>query len=89
MENKLWFRAKRFGWGWYPVTWQGWAVIVLYVGALFSGSTGMHVYDEPSSQIPFQFLSLVVVLTIFLIIICYKTGEKPAWHWGRKNDHKD
>jgi len=25
-----------------------------------------------------------IVLTIVLIWICYKTGEKPGWRWGNK-----
>ena len=31
MNNKLWFKAKMFGWGWYPITWQGWLITILYV----------------------------------------------------------
>ena len=39
MENKkLWFRAKRYGWGWYPCSWQGWAVLAMYVFALLSNA---------------------------------------------------
>lgn len=25
-DSRLWFKAKRFGWGWVPVTWEGWAL---------------------------------------------------------------
>ena len=26
-----WFRKKTFGYGWTPCTWQGWAVMVLFI----------------------------------------------------------
>ena len=26
--RKLWFGPRRYGWGWSPVCWQGWAAIV-------------------------------------------------------------
>ena len=86
MEQKVWFRAKRFGWGWYPVTWQGWGVVLLYVVALIAGSNYVKNHESSGSDFALQFVPQVIVLTTFLIIICYKTGEKPAWRWGRKYD---
>ncbi|MEI8339210.1 MAG: hypothetical protein WCF94_00935 [bacterium] len=77
MENKLWFRAKRYGWGWYPVTWQGWAVILIWVAFFTFGVI----------RLDHEWLKNVVVIfimTALLIWICYKKGEKPGWHWGEK-----
>ena len=32
MKNKkIWFKAKRYGWGWYPSTWQGAVCIFIWV----------------------------------------------------------
>lgn len=87
MEKKLWFRAKRFGWGWYPVTWQGWLVTILYAGLLFLFSMTI---DETSSrsEVAFTFILPIVFLTGFLIRIAYAKGEKPSWNWGtRKKDN--
>jgi hypothetical protein len=37
-DNRYWFPAKRYGWGWGPPTmWQGWVVTALWFGALFLG----------------------------------------------------
>jgi hypothetical protein len=37
-EQKYWFRAKRYGWGWgLPITWQSWAVLGLWFAALILG----------------------------------------------------
>ncbi len=32
MSDKLWFKAKKFGWGWTPCSWEGWTVTGLYTG---------------------------------------------------------
>ncbi len=83
MEKKLWFRAKRYGWGWYPITWQGWAVIALYVISL------LHIaFDMPKFPSTLDLIGDLILpitgLTMILISVCYKTGEKPHWRWGGK-----
>lgn len=88
MKNKkLWFKAKNFGWGWYPVSWQGWCVLVLYIIAMIpyiQNANKTHSGSDflISLAIPF------IVNTIFLLIICYATGEKPEWRWDWKNRNK-
>ncbi len=85
MENKtLWFRAKRYGYGWYPVTWQGWAIIALYVVGLLGSVYTFNPSFEHQDTVPVGFLVQVVVLTIFLISICAAKGEKAKWRWGGK-----
>ncbi len=81
--EKLWFKAKEYGWGWVPVTWQGWAVTVGYVVlAVLFGFT----IDEnsPPQEIVFTFIFPVAMLTALLIRIAYVKGEKPGWRWGSK-----
>jgi len=35
-DKRYWFKNKKVGIGWVPVTWEGWAVTTLYiVGTLF------------------------------------------------------
>jgi hypothetical protein len=76
-----WFKAKLYGWGWMPATWQGWLVILVYVVfVVFFAFT----LDEnsPSQEVAFAFILPVFLLTATLIRICYKKGEKPRWSWG-------
>jgi hypothetical protein len=38
MATKLWFPAKRYGWGWgFPTVWQGWAVLAAFFALLAVG----------------------------------------------------
>ena len=91
MEQKkvLWFKAKRWGWGWYPITWQGWGIIALYVFGLFSNVIFVNNHTHSNSDFLIQFFPQVLILTIFLIIICWATGEKLGWRWNNRNIGKD
>ncbi len=88
-DKKLWFKAKRFGWGWYPCSWQGWAVLCMYVFVLISNSIFLNNHVNSISDLLIQFFPDTYILTVFLIIICYTTGEKPKWHWGYKDKSQD
>ncbi|KKP87224.1 MAG: hypothetical protein UR89_C0004G0013 [Candidatus Roizmanbacteria bacterium GW2011_GWA2_35_8] len=71
-KNILWFRAKNYGWGWYPSSWQGWIILSIYLIYLFyRGMETKRIIET-------------IFATILLIIICYLKGEKPEWRWGGK-----
>lgn len=89
----LWFRAKTYGWGWFPISWQGWAITVLYavlftlaflvffgwVGAATEARVGFR--DIAFGVL--EFLAVIVLLSYSLFRICSRYGEKPRWRWGR------
>lgn len=83
----LWFKRKLYGWGWTPATWQGWMVLLIWlVLVLFFAFT----IDKNSSisEIIFTFILPIALLTVILIGICYKFGEKPRWQWGVSKEEK-
>lgn len=79
--KKLWFKRKRYGWGWYPVTWQGWLVVLIYILCLLVAVLDLK-NTQNAGEVVFSHIVPIVFLTIMLIIICYKKGEKPRWQWG-------
>jgi hypothetical protein len=82
MENKkLWFRRKVYGWGWFPVTWEGWVVIIVW--ATIFTTLVQNMDHEWLKNILFVFISIGI-----LIYICYKKGEAPKWQWGKKGQSK-
>lgn len=85
--EKLWFKRKLYGWGWVPVRWQGWAVIGLWVVAVFAFASTID-DNSPPREVVFTFLLPVCILTALLIRICYRMGEKPRWQWGLDEDEK-
>jgi len=87
MENdtqnkKLWFKAKKFGWGWYPASWQGWLITIVYIGVILALALSL---DEGSTNKETVFVLVIplILLTITFIRIAYRTGEKPEWRWGK------
>lgn len=76
-----WFKRKIFGWGWVPAKWQGWLVLFVYLFLIVSLAFTI---DDNSTdrEIIFMLLLPFVLLTVTLIRICYKKGEKPKWQWG-------
>jgi hypothetical protein len=79
----FWFKRKLYGWGWVPATWQGWSVIVAYVMSILA--LAFTVDNNLSMQeVILPFVLPALLLTLLLILICYKKGEKPRWQWGTK-----
>ncbi len=79
--DKLWFKRKSYGWGWVPITWQGWLATAAYIaGLLFFGFS----IDEGSTrrEVLLSFFLPVAILTAAFLRLAYKTGEKPRWQWG-------
>jgi len=80
-----WFRARSYGWGWTPVSVEGWLVVVIFLVAVLV-STFYFLYriragaDVRSAAI--LFLVWIAFLVGALIIIAWLTGERPRWRWG-------
>lgn len=83
-KNKLWFKAKRYGWGWYPASWEGWLVTILYILFILYRSNKVSAMFDTESSFVFRYTFEIIFMTIPLILICYLKGEKPKWHWGEK-----
>lgn len=82
-----WFKAKLYGWGWVPVTWQGWLIILVYLLAIMLFSWTLDKNSPPRDAF-FTFILPIFLLTMMLICVCYKYGEKPHWQWGIPKDKK-
>lgn len=85
MKKKYWFKRRRYGYGWTPVTAQGWGIVIGYLVLVMLASLSIN--DVPQDTFTLEvafFLMFVAVLTSFLITISYKMGPPPKWRWGSK-----
>jgi hypothetical protein len=80
-KPSYWFPVKRYGWGWgAPVRWQGWAVLAVYVAALYAG---FH-YLKPANSLR-GFIEVGLLPTVILAIVVVAKGQRPVrWRWGGK-----
>ena len=78
----IWFKRRLYGWGWRPVTWQGWALLGLWLAldVFFALSVDE---NSPPREVFFTFILPVTLLTAALIHICFVVGERPRWQWGK------
>jgi hypothetical protein len=71
ITKRPWFGPKRyFGWGWTPISWQGWLVSALFLVAAIT--CRVHFGTGPAG-----ILAVVVCLFVYLGIIVL-TGTKPG-----------
>ena len=76
-DQRYWFKAKRYGWGWSPSTWEGWLVTVGYVAIVAAPYlVGRRV------GVPLGLVGLLVG-TPLVLWLCVTRGEPPRWRWGR------
>ena len=85
--KKIWFKNKTYGFGWTPCTWQGWVIMLFFIVLLTMNVLVLIPNDltpvPVTSDIIWFFIREAILITA-LIYICYQTGEKPEWRWGRK-----
>lgn len=80
--KELWFGNKKHGYGWYPITWQGWVLILIYlitvigIGLLIDSDTNLTL----ANTFGFGFLALLATFILFYITI--QRAPKPKWQWG-------
>jgi len=84
-----WFKRKLYGWGWTPVTWQGWLLTLALVAALLFFALTID-ENSPPREVMFTFVLPAVALVGTFIRIAYLKGEKPKWQWGlpKKDDEQ-
>lgn len=86
--KRYWFKAKLYGWGWVPATWQGWLITGIYLLLVILVSSTLSL--EPTFWRILSLILIVEFLTLVFIFIAFKKGEKPRWQWGLpKQDKKD
>ncbi len=85
MDKKLWFKRKKYGWGWSPCSWQGWLVTLVYVALIILFILLLDI-NPTGRDIVYQFFMPLTLLTLIFLEIGHKKGEKPKWQWGKRRD---
>jgi hypothetical protein len=96
-ERPLWFKARRYGWGWTPASAEGWIVTIIVGVSLIAGNYliarlgrppgEIHALDDLMPRLPASAVIVAVIVWNALVLIptlwiCWKTGERPRWRWG-------
>ncbi len=70
--KKPWFGPKRWGWGWRPISWQGWLVVLAYIAVI------LLIARDAKNLGQIKFFAALVGATIVLIVVGYLFGGKSG-----------
>ena len=99
-QRPLWFRARRYGWGWTPCSIEGWIVTIIVIVTLAAGDYALIVLGQPPAEIrsvddamprlstPAFVIAAIgwnALVLIPAMWICWKTGEPLRWRWGNRS----
>lgn len=76
--NKYWFKPKRYGYGAYPSTWEGWLTIIIIM-ILFT----YDIIEYTKIKSNLSLISAISLMVILVIISYIKTEGDWSWHWGK------
>jgi len=85
-KQKLWFKRRRYGYGWIPVTWEGAVTVISFIITIVFSSIVLLKDVERNtyqSEVGVFFIVLMLLIGIHLGIT-YKKGPSPKWRWGSK-----
>lgn len=86
MAQQYWFKAHHHGYGWSPNTWQGWIVLLLYLGGLVYSFLEIASHSHSVSYRLINFAPRFLILSAIILIIAYLKGEPTTWRWGDKKE---
>src|SRR6266478_5247128 len=76
----LWFKARSYGWGWTPVSLEGWLVVIAFMVAVAISTATFLYHLRTGADVQHAtvlFLLLIAFLSGALIAICWLTGGRP------------
>jgi hypothetical protein len=85
--TKYWFKPKRYGYGFYPVSWEGWlATLGLVFIILLSGcSNNFFIEPGPTKEQSIRFfLDIVIIASLATLLFEKKMQETLKWRWGKR-----
>lgn len=70
LTKKPWFGPRTFGWGWQPITWEGWVSFLALVAPV------LYIIKKNPTD-PNKVFYILIFVVIFSLL-CYLTGGKPG-----------
>lgn len=78
MDDDIWFKSKRYGYGWYPTTLQGGLVLMGFVAALVPTIIILNrIYGMASVGFAFWIMLALLAYSIVLLQIVRQTSDSP------------
>ena len=83
--KKYLMKRRRYGWGWIPVTWQGWLLLIFQFGIIFTAATFLPTKPaQPTAGELLRFFLILGFALATIVVISLLSGPAPKWRWGKK-----
>jgi uncharacterized membrane protein len=86
MRGKRWFKAKKYGWGWTPASWEGWLCLALLIVFVIWNFFRIDDVSNSARDVLHGFIFESLLAALLLVIVCFIKGEKPGTGWHDKNN---
>ena len=86
--NKYWFVPKKYGYGFYPVTWEGWASTIVLIGLVLL-SVYLNDINSPlvtSKNLWGYLFDVALITSLFAYFAKNKTKGIVKWNWGNNKE---
>lgn len=85
-NHSYWFKRKKYGYGWTPVSWQGWLTVISFTVIILATAVILHKDTEKNSfsTESYIFLAILIFAAIVTVALTLSKGPKPKWRWGSK-----
>lgn len=80
-SSNLWFKRKKYGWGWTPCNWKGWLSTLVYALLVIAFAQDIKP-DSDANKTLAILIGPVLFVTALFLLLAYKKGETPKWQWG-------
>ena len=80
--KKYWFKAKPYGYGWYPASWQGWLILTVFISLEVFSFFLIDSRSHSVSDTLINFVPLTFFLAGIMVLLARIKGEKLRWRWG-------
>jgi hypothetical protein len=85
--SKYWFKPKRYGYGFYPVSWEGWlAILGVVILILISGAINNQFMEPgPTAAQSLRFLLDIILFSVVATLLFEKKMQEPLkWRWRKR-----
>ena len=77
-KSQYWFRKRRglvwpdLGWGWFPISWEGWLLVVLNVVSILFIAFALRLDENSPNSDVYKLLTGISVITGISVLISIK-----------------
>jgi len=88
--KKYWFKPKSYGYGFFPISWEGWVSVLVLIGLLFiSAYVNNFFTSEAGLKNGLRYLlDILIISGVFTALFKDKTDGDLQWRWGCRKEQK-